>query len=192
MFSNGNFDNALQSFASQFEPNGDLIFYRKNRTAAPIETSTEERDRLIRQYGRRHKALIGVLMGVMMLIIVGGALFSTFRDPSLPAPLVGGVGFALALTAFSLANAWAWNAPVRLLSNRPTSGPALSTAESQHVAICRLTWSRIGLAAAMGLFILMLVDWRQLSSGSNLARLLIAAFLLGLSLFQAARKLLAR
>jgi hypothetical protein len=174
MFSNGNFDNALQSFASQFEPNGDLIFYRKNRTAAPIETSTE------------------VLMGVMMLIIVGGALFSTFRDPSLPAPLVGGVGFALALTAFSLANAWAWNAPVRLLSNRPTSGPALSTAESQHVAICRLTWSRIGLAAAMGLFILMLVDWRQLSSGSNLARLLIAAFLLGLSLFQAARKLLAR
>jgi hypothetical protein len=193
MFSNGNIENATQSFAGQFEPDGDRLLYRRNRIGAPIEVSPRERDRLVAEYGRRVKVMIVVLVGAMILMIFGGAFFFTFHDHPVPEPLVIVIGFGLIMILFVVASHWAWNAPVRFLADRPASGPARSKADAHREALRRLGWDRLAAAAGMGCLALMRVHGREnLWAGWNLAWMLLAAFMLGLAAVQAIRKLRAR
>ena len=192
MFNNGHLERVRQTFSEQFVSDGQRILYRKNLKAAPIEVSAQERDRFIEQFGRWLRWMTGGVFVATMLVIGAGAWFCASHEIDLSPPITVAT-IALLLGPFVATIQWAWNAPARRLADRPRVGQALSPEEARRAALARLTWGRLGLAAAMTLVVLTRVDWRaDLLGGWNLCWLALSAVLLCAIAIQAVRKLRAR
>jgi hypothetical protein len=192
LFYNSHLERIRKTFADQFEQDGNRIVYRKNLKGAPIEVSASEHEALVAQFDKRMKYLMALFMAFTVVMIVGAALLSFQINIEFSQPLAFGCG-AIVLAPVLFSMFWAWNAPARLVAGRAPLGKERTVAEMHRIGFERLTWGRLGAAAAIALVMLLRVDWhRDLLAGGNPFWLLISGGLLVLCGVQAVRKLRAR
>lgn len=192
LFNNGHIEQIRKTFADQFEQDGNRILYRKNLKGAPVEVSASEREILITQFDRHLKYLMALHVVFTVIFILGVALLSLQFNFDFSQPLAFGC-VALILTPFLLGLMWAWNAPARLVAGRASVGRERTVGEMRRIGFERLTWRRLGAAAAIAIVVLLQVDWhRDLLAGGNPFWLLLSGGLLVLCGVQAVRKLGAR
>lgn len=128
------YDRVRQSFADQFEPNGQGFLYRKYMKSAPIRVSAAERDRYIAAFNRYIRyASWGTGGGTVLLAfsLIGYAAAAGVDLPE--AAFYWGIGAIL--VASMVGYYWYWNLPARELRDRGAVGETRSRAEVSRLLL---------------------------------------------------------
>lgn len=177
-----------ETFAAQFEQDGSQVVFRKNPKAAPVELTIAERDRLIAQFNRRVLWLVAltILLSIVVAVALGVADQYDVGSNELGAFLALMAVVAPVMTA----GVWAWRAPARFVARRTPVGPARSANEVRKIAMAKITWGRLALAAILGVVAILRVDPSgDLTSITNLMWLALSACLIVGAAVQSIRKL---
>jgi hypothetical protein len=136
-------------FADQFEPDGKGGYlYRKNMRGPAISVTAGERDGFMDDFARSRRFLqrvlaVGILLAIVALVSVSSWLRRDLTDGAI-FPLT-----VAAVAIFMLAWHRIWGAPAAALEWRTPAGPALSRTAARRLAIERVSWAHLGLAALL-------------------------------------------
>ncbi len=118
-----------QSFADQFEPEGDGFLHRKHSKAAPIRVSAAEHDRFVATFVRRLQYLHWTTIAGIFAVSFALTVLST-RSSGIATWLIP----LAALSMFVAAYLWMWNAPARELRERLPVGEPRSRDDVSRLA----------------------------------------------------------
>ena len=149
MFGNSHFDRVRQTFADQFVDDSHGFIYRKGLKGAPIRVSELERDEFIATFNKRIRhARWSIFPATLALILL---LAWLIRDvDSAAADIAIWVGIGAILLPFMALFYRAWNAPARELQRRTPEGAALNREQARALALSKITYGQLALAAVMG------------------------------------------
>src|SRR5690242_14835856 len=101
-------DRVEQTFADQFEQDGENFRYRKWQKGEPILVTPEERRHFLEQFARRIR-YSGWLIGAGVVLLIFGIVFLLPDQEASDVPIY--IGLAAILAAFMAFWFWAYNAP---------------------------------------------------------------------------------
>lgn len=145
MFWNSHLERVRQTFAEQFEADGNELFYRKHGRGRSILVTEAERDSFVADFGRRLRYAIWAVAFLTISLVVLPIFFAPAARIASTQLIWLGTGFAV-LASF-LVTRWAWNAPARELRSRISSAPARSRDEVRRIAFGKLTYGSLASAA---------------------------------------------
>lgn len=128
-----------ESFAGQFDRNGDDWLYRRDLRGPAYLVTDEERRSFIADFERWRDWLLLILLGGGMLVVTLALLVQL--DPPFPRWTTGAVGggaLAALIMGFFL---YAWRKPERSLAARTPVEPARSWAQAARIRLSRTPWS---------------------------------------------------
>lgn len=188
MFYNSHFDRVRQLFADQFADASQGLVYRKGQKGVPIRLSEIERDEFVASFNKRIRyatwSLIPATIGLILLLV--------WLVPDMDSPagqMAMWAGVTAILVPFMAVYYWAWNAPSRELERRTPAGAALTKEEARTLALSKVTYGQLMLAALMGVGLV----WNKstktdLFDGWGVAWLVLGGALIALAGLQAIRK----
>jgi hypothetical protein len=188
MFGNTHLDRLRQAFADQFSDDGRGFIYRKDQKGVPVCVSELERDGFVATFDKRISyALWPIVPATLSLILL---LVWLTPDSDSPAAQIGMWGGIAAILLPSLAIIyWAWGAPSRELECRLPEGPALPKEEARALALFKITYGQLALAAFMGTGLVWKMSTKtHLFHGTGLLWLVLGASLVVVAGVQALRK----
>jgi formate/nitrite transporter FocA (FNT family) len=175
-------------FADQFEADGNGFLYRKYSKGAPIQVSTEERDRYIARFNRFLKYWFWGIMAGTVILCAAAALY-TFKFNIEPSDSSSWITISLVFAISMIPYYWAWNIPARELRGRGAVGVARSRAEVRRRYLERPSYSQIAALLAVVLASLLNGHFREnLLLGWNRLWLILGAFTFVMALVLAFRK----
>lgn len=188
MFRNAHLDRLRQAFADQFSSDEHGFIYRKYQKSAPIRVSEMERNKFVASYNKRTRyaiwSILPATVGLMLLLV--------WLVPDLDSSIgqiTMWVGLAALLLPFVAINHWAWNAPSRELERRTPEGAALTKEEARALALSKITYGQLTLAALMGVGLVWKMSTKiNVFHGWGMIWLVFAAALIVLAGVQAIRK----
>ena len=138
-------DRVEQTFADQFEREGENFRYRKWQKGEPILVTSDERDEFCNQFSKRIR-YSGWGVGAGLVLLGVGVVLLLPGPQALDAPLY--IGLAAILAAFMGFWLWAYNAPSRALARRTPVGRARTSNEMSRMRLKKATYGQM--AAAVG------------------------------------------
>lgn len=188
MFYNSHFDRVRQLFAEQFSGDSRGFVYRKGQKGAPIRLSEIERDEFVAAFNKRIRyaswSLIPATVGLILLLV-----WLVPDTDSAAGQMATWVGIAAILVPFMAIYYWAWNAPSRELERRTPAGAALTKEEARTLALSKITYGHLMLAALMGLGLVWKTSTKtDVFHGWGVAWLVFGGALIVLAGLQAIRK----
>jgi hypothetical protein len=160
MLENNHLERLRQSFADQFEVDGKDIFYRRGMKGAPIRVTEAERDALVANYNRRLRYAMWPTPFTTVLLI-GLLVWFAPDSQGTAGQWIMWPGICLAMAPSLIIMRRAWTAPFRELRLRTPSGPARNRDEIRRIALSRITYPQLGMAAAGGVLLILKVSARQ-------------------------------
>lgn len=188
MFGNSHVENVRRMFADQFEPDCAAFLYRQSMKGEPIRVSEAERDGFIRDFNRRLRFGMWLLVPATLLVI--GLLVLLVPDVDGPAAQTAGyIGIGCIMVPFLTGYYWAWNKPARDLERRPTEGEARSREDVRRLMFAKMTYGQLGLAVVAALALVWKVSAENdVLHGWGIFWLVFAAALIAGAGIQAFRK----
>lgn len=152
MIATGSHQRLKDSFARQFEPEGQGFLYRQDQTGPAIRVNADEHRDFIEGYSRalRLSSWVGV---VGTMLVIGGLTLASGIDRRAP----GWATYAAAAIWIGLFIAWqmwARYAPARALRDRVRTAPALTRAGRKGLAMRNLSYGQLGIGAVAAPFML--------------------------------------
>jgi len=169
LFQNARFDRVRELFVDQFEADGNGYIYRRNSKGPAIRVTSAERDMFIADFSRSLNRLWwGLILG--MVVAIGGCVAWFAIEGGDVSEWSIWIGLLPVFVLYMLFWRRAWNAPTRKLATRSQVAPERSKDEFRRLMLQRLTWGRLGGAAAsfaIAMFYLgrrfnLLVGWNRL------------------------------
>lgn len=139
-------DRVEQTFANQFEPDGDNFRYRRWQKSAPVPVTAAEREQFIRQFHRRLRYAGVGIFAATILLIAALVVFSG-SDQVGQSDLGVWIGLAIILSLFMSYWFWAYTAPSRALANRTPTGRARSKEEMRRIRLGSVSYGQLAGAA---------------------------------------------
>lgn len=175
----GPFGYLRQSFASQFEPEGDGFIYRPSLRSPGYRVTAAERDAMTAAFLRSAPWVVAVGVLAPIVLIPGAYALYAAGGARPPEPVV--VAIVTASVAINVAGAWwLWRAPFQRLRGRAPAAPALSGAEARRRAFAQMGWSRVAVPMFIGLLLARGAVSGGLSPG--LSRIYLAAAVAALAI----------
>lgn len=188
MFYNSHLDPVRQLFADQFAGDSQGFIYRKGQKGAPIRISEIERDEFVATFNKRIRyaswSIFPATIGLILLLVW---LVPDMDNPA--GQMAMWVGVTAILVPFMAIYYWAWTAPSRKLERRTPAGAALTKEEARTLALSKVTYGQLMLAALMGVGLV----WNNSTKadvfrGWGVAWLVFGGALIALAGLQAIRK----
>jgi hypothetical protein len=170
-------DPSLQSFLTQFEPDGADYLYRSPSAAAPIRVTAAERQAFRDAYARR----VGGLIWILLVGILTSTLFMLADLSILHVPhgvLFVMVAYAASFVAWGLASQYLMHAPERVLRNRIPPHERLGWIERYKRMLMAKSWRGMGADGAFVIFLLGIVTSDGRRSGVDPLLLVLPALFL--------------
>lgn len=134
-------DRLDEIFLSQFEQEGEQVFYRKHGRGAPIPVTAEKGEEFRRKYRKASRRMIWGTVTITVVAIVLGALISPELLDEGPGLIVIATGTIGAIAVLSVRNS---TAPARALIGRAPIGSKLTKAEWQSRHFAATSWPLLG------------------------------------------------
>lgn len=188
MFGNAHLDRVRQAFADQFSGERHSFIYRKFQKGVPVRVSKLERDEFVAAFNKRIRyAMWSIVPATVGLILLLVWLVPDADSPEAQIAMWGGI--AAIILPFIVIFYWAWGAPSRELERRTPEGPALSKEEARALALSKITYGQLALAALMGAGLVWKMSTKiDVLHGSGLVWLVFGGALVLLAGVQAIRK----
>ncbi len=150
MFGSAHVDRIQQAFADQFSDSGQDFIYRKYQKGVPVRVSKSERDRFVAAFNKRIRcatwSIVPATVGLILL------LFWLVPDSDSAAGQIAiWAGMAAVILPFMTIFYWSWAAPSHELERRLPEGPVLTKEEARVLALSKITYRQLALAALMGI-----------------------------------------
>jgi hypothetical protein len=188
MFGNQNLDRIYESFADQFEQEGDGFVYRKSFKGAAKRISTAERDDFIASFRRSYRTMFWTWMVAIfcgLFAYVGWTVYDD-RETSEPTLYLGTIAF---VGMFLISHYHVWGAPARALERRAPIGRERTRAEVGKLMLEKMTWGQLGGAAVLTAILMLNASAKgDLLVGWNRLWLAFAGFMIVMISIQAFRK----
>lgn len=149
MFGNSHLARVQQIFADQFTSDAKGYVYRKGQIGEPFRVSDAERDAFIASFNKRIRYSFWSILPATIILILGLAWLIPDSD-TMEANVAIWIGLCAILLPFLAVYLWSWNAPVRELQGRSPEGAALTKHQSRALALSKISYGQLVLAAALG------------------------------------------
>ena len=133
-----------QSFAEQFEPDGEAFLYRRDQKGPAIRVNADEHSEFIADFDRAVRNSMWGTVGGTILLLVGGAFLWPRALEHEWTLYVGLVALVTLLVGYQM---WARYAPARALRYRVMSSPALDKDEARRKALGKLSYGQLAIGA---------------------------------------------
>jgi hypothetical protein len=188
MFGNTHLDRLRQAFADQFSDGGHGFIYRKYQKGVPVRVSELERDGFVATFNNRIRyAMWSIVPATIGLILLLAWLTPDSDSPAAQIAMAAGIAAIVLPSLVTIY--WAWGAPSRELERRLPEGPALTKEEARALALSKVTYGQLALAALMGMGLVWKMSTKtDVFLGSGLVWLVCGAALVVIAGVQALRK----
>lgn len=150
MIFNSRIEHMEEIFLSQFEQEGDRLFYRKHGRGAPIPVSLDEQERFRAQYRRASIRMIwATVLLVVTTIALGGLIAPKFLDEG-PGIIIITLGAIGVISVLGVRNS---TAPARALERRSPVGNELTAEEWQSKHFATTSWPLLGSIFAVSIIV---------------------------------------
>jgi hypothetical protein len=150
MTMNNSIQQMHENFEAQFEVGADgRYLYRRNQKGEPIPVSADERERFIRQYKSRIRAIMGGMVAALLASVGLVIWWTVATNSELPDVLLYvGIG-AIAIAAIALMY-WVQAAPAREIGGRAPIGRERTKEEMRAIFFKKISYGQLAGAAALG------------------------------------------
>ncbi len=188
MVGDAHLDRLRQAFADQFSDGGHSFIYRKYQTGVPVRVTKSERDGFVATFNKRIRyAMWSIVPATVGLILLLAWLTPDADSPAAQIAMWGGLAGILLPSIMIFY--WAWGAPSRELERRAPEGLPLSKEEARALALSKITYGQLALAALMGLGLVWKMSTKtDVFHGSGMVWLVFGAALVIFAGVQAIRK----